>query len=68
MTYTIYNVLTIGTPSQSRANVMAWVAFSRGVSGDIVYASGQRPGAVPSTRAAIIVPSFQSVVKLVTLR
>ena len=42
---------------------MAWDAFSRAFCGSIVAYSGHRPGAVASTRAAIMVPSFQSVVK-----
>ena len=58
--------LTMGTPNQSSAAVMAWRALSSASSGFMVYASGHRPGALASTRSATAIPSFQSVVRLVT--
>ena len=56
----------MGTPNQSSASFMAWVAFSRAFWGLISACSGHRPGATASTRAAMSVPSFQPLVKLFT--
>lgn len=57
------HILTIGTLSQSSASFIACWAFAIASFGSIVSASGQSPGAIPSTNAATAVPSFQSEVK-----
>lgn len=60
------NEFTWGIPSQSSASFMAWVAFSRAVCGFMTAYSGHSPGAMASTKAAMVVPSFQSEVKFFT--
>ena len=59
-------ILTCGMPSQSSASFIACVAFSSAVSGFMMAYSGHKPGAIASTKAAIVVPSFQSLVKFFT--
>ena len=60
--------LTWGTSSQSSASFMAWLAFCWAFLGSMMVCSGQRPGAMASTRAATRVPSFQSDVRFFTSR
>ena len=59
--------LTCGTPNQSSARFIASLAFSSLFSGKRSSHSGKRPGAVDSTKLAMAIPSFQSLLKFFTL-
>jgi len=59
-------VMTCGTPNQSSARFIASVALSRALAGSRSSQSGKRPGADDSTKLAIAIPSFQSLLKFLT--